>query len=109
MAAQNVAHQALWGCQNSHAGKFPGGLAVKIPCFHFLGLGSVPGREIEISQNLQSSPKKVVMQRIEKNAELGKKAQAFHGRVNYKADDQVKQGAKAPINRQQGGGDRLLG
>ena len=49
------------------------------------------------------------MQRIEKNAELGKKAQAFHGRVNYKADDQVKQGAKAQINRQQGGGDRLLG
>ena len=108
MAAQNVAHQALWGCQNTHAGKFPGGLAVKIPCFHFLGLGSVPGRENEISQNLQSSPKSSHAEN-RKNAELGKKAQAFHGRINYKADDQVKQGAKAQINRQQGGGNRLLG
>ena len=41
-----------------------------------------------------------------RDAEPGKKAQAFHGRVNHKADDQVKQGAKAQINSKQGGGNR---
>ena len=106
MAAQNVAHQALWDCQNSHAGKFPGGLAVKIPCFYFLGLGSVPGRGNEISQDLQSSQKKSSHAENRRDAEPGKKAQAFHGRINHKADDQVKQGAKAQINSKQGGGNR---
>lgn len=44
-----------------------------------------------------------------RDAEPEKKAQAFHGRINYRADDQVKHGAKAQINSKQGGGNRLLG
>jgi len=34
--------------KKNEAREFPGGLVVKIPCFHYCGLGSLPGLETEI-------------------------------------------------------------
>ena len=51
-------------------GEFPGGRVVRIPGFHCLGSGSVPGQGTEIPQAVQHSKKKKERKREKKEVGL---------------------------------------